>query len=425
VSSEPDGDDGGLTGQPLVARELRRYRERAGLSRNQLANLVGYSRSYISTCEKPGATLVSEAVVTRIDQELAADGVLIALQARASAERLALRAVEDGDTDEPGAAAATVDPVVALAAMASRSDTSDEAIEEVAQTVASLAESHTAVSPKMLLDQVLLVHERIRAMLDGRLRLRQRREMYRILSDLLAHACVLLGDLDRHVAAEQCGRAGLDYAREAQSHDALVRTALAKTLRWRGRYVESADMARRGRSTCRLGPVRVQLSCQEANAAALIGHADRARDALDRARRAANELPMDSSVSAWSFPQARLALFAQSVARHTGDPRAALVAADEADAHWRDGHPRVTATWAQIHLGAAIAHVQRDALDAAAHEAEAVFAVLVPEQRVSTVTAYIHDLARVLARPRLATSAPAADLAERCRVFATATRLDL
>jgi len=52
VSSEPDGD---VTGQPLVARELRRFRERAGLSRNQLATRVGYSRTYISTGEKPGA----------------------------------------------------------------------------------------------------------------------------------------------------------------------------------------------------------------------------------------------------------------------------------------------------------------------------------------------------------------------------------
>jgi hypothetical protein len=93
MSSGPDGDDHQIiAGQALVARELRRHRERAGLSRNELAIRVGYSRTYISACEKPGAPLVSEGVVRRIDEELGAEGVLIALHARADADRKARRA---------------------------------------------------------------------------------------------------------------------------------------------------------------------------------------------------------------------------------------------------------------------------------------------------------------------------------------------
>jgi transcriptional regulator with XRE-family HTH domain len=473
VSGEPDRDADEVTGQALVARELRRHRVGAGLSLGELARRVGYSRTYLSASEKPGAGLISANVVARIDQELAAGGVLIALQARADADRRALRALTDAHVEDQGSAnlagaapapssAVSVlgpvhaltaladsyqsvidghelggpdrvgqqreapasrlapDPVVALVAGVSLSDTSDETIGEIGEAVVSLAESHTAAPPRLLLDQVVLVHERIRAMLDGRLRLRQQRELYRILSDLLAHACLLLGDLDRPYAAERWGRAGLAYAREAQCRDALARTALAKTLRWGGRYVESADMARRGFGTSPLAPVRVQLASQEANAAALLGHADRARDALGRAREAAAEIPADSGVSAWSFPVARLALFAQSVARHTGNPDGALVAAAEADGHWRDGHPRVAATWAQIRIGAAIAHTQQNALDAAVQEAETVLDALLPEQGVSTVTAYVDELARALARSRSATAAPAVKLAERCRAFTAA-----
>jgi transcriptional regulator with XRE-family HTH domain len=103
VSSGPDHapDDAGhhdVAGQAAVARELRRYRERAGLSRTELARRVGYSRTYISTSEKPGADLISKAVVTQIDDELGAGGALIAVHARAEAERRARRARVDTES---------------------------------------------------------------------------------------------------------------------------------------------------------------------------------------------------------------------------------------------------------------------------------------------------------------------------------------
>ncbi len=99
-SSDSDNDDA-VSGQALVAREIHRHREQAGLSRSELARRVGYSRTYISTIEKPGADLVSEAVVTRIDHELAAGGALIAVHTRAAAERRALRRLPAPDPIPP------------------------------------------------------------------------------------------------------------------------------------------------------------------------------------------------------------------------------------------------------------------------------------------------------------------------------------
>lgn len=86
--SDSDAD---VTGQALVARELRRHREGAGLSLTQLATRIGYSRTYIASSEKPGSVLVSANVVERIDEELEAGGTLIALRARADFDRQARR----------------------------------------------------------------------------------------------------------------------------------------------------------------------------------------------------------------------------------------------------------------------------------------------------------------------------------------------
>lgn len=66
----------------------------------------------ISTSEKPGANLVSEAVVTRIDQELGANGALIAVHAQAAAARRARRSPARAPiSPSPGAEREEVDQV--------------------------------------------------------------------------------------------------------------------------------------------------------------------------------------------------------------------------------------------------------------------------------------------------------------------------
>ncbi len=439
MSGDAD-DDAAVTGQSLVARELRRHRERAGLSQIRLARLVGYSRTYIWACEKPGTTLVSEEVVKRIDDVLNAGGALIALRARAHTDHVARRhraargirergtGSRSAQVDESSDVAAAdsignhgpdIEGLTALSVEICGSDTDDHSITDLDGIVVALAEAHTQAPPVRVLREVLRLHAQVQAVLRGRLRLSQRRELYRIESDLLAHACVLLGDLRQDVVAEHHGRAALTYAREAGADQARARSALAKTLRWQERYVESADMARKGFEGSSNTAVRVQLASQEANAAALLGHGDRAVSALDRARLAAETAPADTGMSAWSFPVPRQALFAQSVATHTGDPAAALTAADDADACWLRGAPRVPATWAQIRVGAALAHLANGDLDAAVDQAETMLG-LEPELRVSTVTAYVTNLERALAQSRFAGTRTTRELSSRCHEFTSA-----
>jgi hypothetical protein len=178
-------------------------------------------------------------------------------------------------------------------------------------------------------------------------------------------------------------------------------------------------MARRGYDCSPATPIRVQLASQEANAAALLGDAKRARDAMRRAEAAAESVEPDSGVSAWSFPAARQAIFALSVAIHTNDPDAALRASAMAQSAWASGVPRVSATWAQIQAGAGIAHLMKDSLDQTIQEVTPVLE-LPPEFRVATVTAYLKDLDRRLGDPRFICSRDAITLRREIQDFITA-----
>jgi hypothetical protein len=193
-------------------------------------------------------------------------------------------------------------------------------------------------------------------------------------------------------------------------------TVLAKTFRWQKRFTESMDMACRGFACSPSTPIRVQLASQEANAAALLGHAGRAREALARAERAAELVTPDSGLSAWSFPVTRQAVFAQSVATQMGDADAMLQAAAAADAAWSAGAPKVSANWAQIRIGAGIAHLLNGSLDGAVAEVESVLA-LPPSMRVATVTAYTERLRRRLEHPRYDGAAGVHELSERLAQF--------
>ncbi len=292
----------------------------------------------------------------------------------------------------------------------------EDVIQQIDQATISLAESHTQAPARTLLSQVMPLHQRVRSLLDGRLRLSQQRELYRIESLLLSHACLLLGDLNENALAERYGLAGLAFAREAGSDQAVAMTVLAKTFRWQKRLTESLNMARSGFARSLDAPIRVQLASQEANAAALLGDAGRAREALARAERAAESVTPDSGLSAWSFPITRQAVFAQSVAAQLGDADAVLQAASVADAAWSAGAPKVPANWAQIRLSAGMAHLLKGSLDGAAAEAEPVLA-LPPGMRVATVTAYTERLRRRLGHPRYNGAAGVRELGERLVQF--------
>jgi hypothetical protein len=308
------------------------------------------------------------------------------------------------------------DDIDNLLAQLTVTSTAGDAIEQIERAAISLAESHTQAPSRKILSQVVPLDQRVRSLLGGRLRLSEQRELYRIESLLLSHACLLLGDLNENALAERYGMAALAFAKEAESDQAVAMTVLAKTFRWQKRFTESMDMACRGFACSPNTPIRVQLASQEANAAALLGDLGRAREALARADRAAELVTPDSGLSAWSFPVTRQAVFAQSVATQIGDADAMLQAAATADAAWSAGAPKISANWAQIRVGAGIAHLLAESLDGAVAEVEPVLA-LPPSMRVATVTAYTERLRRRLEHPRYNGATGVRELGERLAQF--------
>jgi transcriptional regulator with XRE-family HTH domain len=306
-----------------------------------------------------------------------------------------------------------------LMAWVASTNTTDDAIAQIAHVAAYLAEAHSQMPQRAVFAGVLQAHQKAGDLLrSGKQRLRQTRKLLRIDSELLAYACLLLGNLGQDSKADEYGTAALVLAQEAGCDEAIARSAQAKTARWQQKYVESAEAARRGFEVSALSPVKVELAYREANAIALFGDTVRARRALQRAQEAAEILPANqgSPRSVWSFPVGRQAIFELSVAIHTGDPDGALRAAAMADAAWAGGEPRIAANWAQIQAGSSIAYVMKGSLDEAAYHLAPVLN-LPREMRISTVTGYRRKLEELLAESGLAKSATAARLTVQIKDF--------
>ena len=287
----------------------------------------------------------------------------------------------------------------------------------------SLVERHTQTPPAPMLAGVLRLHRRVVGLLrGGKQRLHQTRELFRIDAELLAHACILLGDLYDDESAIVYARAALLSAQEAGVSEAAALSAQAKTERWRGRYAISADAARRGYECSPATPLRVLLASQEANAASLLGDFPRAREALARASEAADSVAGDSGLTPWSCPPSRQALYALSVALQAKDHAAALRAAAAADAAWAAGAPWVAGTWAQVRFGAGIACVMMDDLDGALEQVTPALS-LPPEHRLSTITNYLVRMDAQLAAPRYRGSDKVTTLREHIKTFNSARAL--
>jgi hypothetical protein len=326
----------------------------------------------------------------------------------------------------------TEQDALGLATWITASNTSDEAICQIDGARAALAEAHTRLPPGRVLADVLCLHNQVHGLMNGgRQRSRQARELFRIDADLLAHASLLLDDIDHDRAARAHGETAALCAEEAGYSPAFALSAQAKTARWQGvrlcrrdgalYFARSADLARQGfECSPPDAPVRVLLANQEASASALLGDSLRARRALRDAQDAASRLPTgDSGLSTWSCPASRQALYALSVAIRLRDPDRALCAAEMADAAWASGAPWLYGVWSLIRIGAGIAYVMKGDLESAAGQVNAV-TTLAPAFRISTITGYLADLASLLGQRRFAGNETASELLGQIAAFTAA-----
>ena len=316
-----------------------------------------------------------------------------------------------------------------LASWITSSNTTSEAVMEIELAMAALAVQHTGEPPRRVLAGVMAAHCQVQVLLhSGRQRLRQTRDLMRIDAGLLAHASLLLEDLGQGASARAHGHAAMLFAEEAGASKAMSFSAQAKTARWQGArrggpagrrlLALSAGLACEGFETAsRADPVRVLLACQQASAAALLGDASAARQAIRRAEEeAADAGAAGAGVTAWSCPRPRFALYALSVALRLRDPDAALRSAAVAQHLWEAGEPRAFGVWSLIQAGAGIAHVMKGDLAAAA-ERLALVASLPPELRITTGPGSLRDMDVLLRDRRLGRTQEAGSMREQIAWF--------
>jgi transcriptional regulator with XRE-family HTH domain len=400
VSSEADSEHD-VTGQGLVARELRRHRERAGLNLSQLAKRVGYSRTYLSTSEKPGADLVSEEVVKRIDEELDAGGALIELRARADAARKARRASSDLVSRHPGRAGGP-SSVMALnfdgnqtAEVPARDSLAPSVVAVLgpAQTLAVLDEVTQSVitryeleGPQRLMPEVQALHGLCRD-LGGRVSgTAERVHLARVGARQTALLAYMSVNLSRHAEAE---RYTLEASMLATAVDdrpllAWIKGTQSFAAYYQHRYVEALNLARVGLKLAAGDAQRIRLLANGvARAAGKLGD----RTGVDRAVNTALELLDHHSVPAGLTPcidfgpygRARTIANAATAYLSVGDYPQALQLTDqlrdtlvESDSDWSRSLVRLDEASAltlsrDADLDRAAA-VGMDALSAAAHK---------------------------------------------------------
>jgi hypothetical protein len=252
---------------------VQRHLQARGMSLRALAGAMHCDASYLSKALR-GLKPCGPKLARDIDQALEAGGEVI--QAAASRD------------PAKGAGAAEA---LSVMTWVTATNASDDAITELARGAGYLAEAHGRMPARTVLSEVAALHRAVHAVLrGGRQRLAQTRELLRIDSALLAHACLLLGDLGQYEEARAYGTAALLYAQEAGADEGLAWTAMAKTARWQDRFTEAAGLAARGFQASGKAPVRAELAYREANAIALFGDAPRAKDVLQKADRAAEGL---------------------------------------------------------------------------------------------------------------------------------------
>ncbi|WP_412519463.1 helix-turn-helix domain-containing protein [Actinomadura madurae] len=432
--------------QALTSRDIRTVfhllRQYAGASQTQIAIACGMSQGKVSETMKGSRQVTTLEVFERIADglhmpETARMTLGLAPRRRPSASAVTIPRPRSSTQPTPtqgtdpkadsskAGELAGADDISRLTRWLTASDTTDETIEGLARSTSSLAAAHTQVPAKRLLPQVLHLHRRTQCLLENRRpRPRHIRELLRINADLLAHAAVIFGDVDIDAKAEQYGTTALMLAREAGANESYAWYAQAKTARWQNRLIEAADLSRQGYEASPHTPMKTQLAWYEANAAAIVGDKSRAREAVTRAEKSAENLHDGTAdLSVWSFPHERQALFALSVANRTGDPDAALQAAEMADTAWANGAPVAPAIWAQIRVGTGVAHLLKGDLEGTAEQL-AELLTLDPGMRLTTVTRYLADLDRRLSHPQYRDSPLAIQLRQQIRDFNAAALTD-
>ncbi|MEV5749983.1 hypothetical protein AB0L00_19350 [Actinoallomurus sp. NPDC052308] len=313
-----------------------------------------------------------------------------------------------------------VSETIEFAAWLEQSNVGDSAIEMLRENSRRLSYEYPRRPPLDVMADTEVLQNGVATILrSGRQRINQTKALLEVSAELLALLTLLAGDVGRYRVAGACGRTAWTCAEEADSDfaRALVLIAQSKTARWEKDFAEAANLAGKGLELSPAGPEKVLLAVSKATALKSLGDLERARCALVAADGARDEIAsLDEDATAWSCPRARQATYALQVHLGARDPGAMLRAAETADGAWADGDPWVYGTWAQVRIGAALAHLLNGDPEGAQAELTSVFEIG-PAFRVTTISGRMKAIGRGLEDRRYRASDTATTLREQIRRF--------
>jgi DNA-binding XRE family transcriptional regulator len=179
------------TAEDLLAHEFRHWREKRGLSRDELAQLVGYSRHSICQLEQPSRPLPPRPLVERVDRALDAAGTLIELrEAAIAARRERLRRGPDPELDSTRRVTALLNHRGGDRQL----DALDRAVTRILATADDIAKADVVTS-------IMAQQRYVETLMTGRMLPRQTRRLYMLAGHLAAMLAVALLDMDQVRAA--------------------------------------------------------------------------------------------------------------------------------------------------------------------------------------------------------------------------------
>jgi tetratricopeptide (TPR) repeat protein/transcriptional regulator with XRE-family HTH domain len=270
------------------------------------------------------------------------------------------------------------------------------------------------------------VRDRIYRLLNRQLWPREQTDLYFLLGCLNGLMGITAERLGYPDAAEELIRAGWAYATAIDHRPLLaqLRQQLSYVVFWRGRTLESRDLAASGLQFLSQGPPGASLYLKYARAAARLGDADAARQAITDAHHARDREYSDDLLEIGGE-------FAMSLATHHGFAGTALAEIDGGEREAAEELERAVRLYdagpgpgeeywfggkALAGIDLAAVRLRSGALDAAISALEPVL-TLPPAQRIAPLTARLTSVRSELAAPIFRGSPHARTLDERIEEF--------
>jgi hypothetical protein len=309
------------------------------------------------------------------------------------------------------------DRISELVTWVEETNVGDGTLDYLDQVTLRLAHDCLTAPPFQSYERAAALIERVFALLrGGHQRIGQTRDLYVIGGKLCAVLSWMSSDLGHLAAAEAHSRNGWILADQAE-HDglrALLLCAQSKNAYWAKRYDDAAVYARRGYEYEPPGTARVLLSCQEADALQAVSKVSEAEAALVRAEHAQENVSSAEDLGGiFGCGIARHANYSIGTYLRAGEAGLALQQVERAETAWRDGDEWAYGTWAQVQIGAAVAHLMNKEVEGAAVTLQPVLNQPA-ERRLATLTTRLHREVRpVLASPAVVRSQTAIMLSDR------------